>query len=468
MRPSKSLAASLLFFVGLSLIAAVCFAETETVELTAKGEDRRQAIASGLDDAVARVVGTVLDSQTDIEDDEIIGDRMVSYTKGFVHSYEVLEQHNDEDGVVVRLRVVVRKEVVGNRPRKAFTDTTRLDGDSLKAQHDSRKLRNDEARAMLAARLKPLVEGSFVATQTRWSGDIDRNGDISVGVGVEVDERAYNTYVFELERFLHHAGIEPKTFPVVWLSVDKLGRPFRRYHDYQLPKGRVGHVQVVVFTPTPEARLFEIPEAWFPMTWRQMFKSAHVNLRVQLANSSQTPIVAQIVCLAQGSQCQHCETCVVKKVDARGLRWDPSVQRLEVRPWLVDANGFDTSRLTVEMSLQVPADEIPNVARLVGDYDAAPPAPVPKSKQAGCASCGSSGYGFFLPWLVGLGLQPRRRRALCAASRSFRDLLFVRPEWRFGGLVEHQAFDRDNAGSNSKTMTSDHRPVSVTFDIDND
>lgn len=31
------------------------------------------------------------------------------------------------------------------------------------------------------------------------------------------------------------------------------------------------------------------------------------------------------------------------------------------------------------------------------------------------------------------------------------------------GRVEHEAFDRANAGSNSKTRTSDHRPVSLTL-----
>lgn len=31
------------------------------------------------------------------------------------------------------------------------------------------------------------------------------------------------------------------------------------------------------------------------------------------------------------------------------------------------------------------------------------------------------------------------------------------------GTVEHQAFERANAGSNSKTRTSDHRPVTCQF-----
>ena len=33
-----------------------------------------------------------------------------------------------------------------------------------------------------------------------------------------------------------------------------------------------------------------------------------------------------------------------------------------------------------------------------------------------------------------------------------------------GGLVEHQEFERANAGSNRNTISSDHRPVSVVFD----
>jgi len=32
------------------------------------------------------------------------------------------------------------------------------------------------------------------------------------------------------------------------------------------------------------------------------------------------------------------------------------------------------------------------------------------------------------------------------------------------GQVEHEAFERANAGANSKTLTSDHRPVSCMLD----
>ena len=116
---------SIILFVGLlsSLwLVPISGMAQEVKMITAQGQAfmqardpaiaRDEAIADGLRNAVKQAVGTMVDSETIVNNFQLISDKIYENTKGYVRNYKIDREWKDEDNVI---NVMVIAEVaIGN------------------------------------------------------------------------------------------------------------------------------------------------------------------------------------------------------------------------------------------------------------------------------------------------------------------------------------------------------------------
>jgi hypothetical protein len=86
-----------------SVLAVQSFAQSDSQELrkvvaTGAGMNEDQALKNAFTIAVEEVVGTIVDTETIVREDDTIRERILSASNGFIKSYEVIRQWQ-QDGL---------------------------------------------------------------------------------------------------------------------------------------------------------------------------------------------------------------------------------------------------------------------------------------------------------------------------------------------------------------------------------
>jgi hypothetical protein len=110
MKKIKLILASVLFVCSTSVFAEGV--DIVTLTTMAEGKTQDEAVTNALRSALEQAFGTFISSQTDIVDDELIRDEIVSVSSGNIQKYDVLSSTNLLNGntaVVVKANVSVTK-----------------------------------------------------------------------------------------------------------------------------------------------------------------------------------------------------------------------------------------------------------------------------------------------------------------------------------------------------------------------
>ena len=87
----------------------------QKVVSTGMGATSEEATQDALRSAIEIAVGSMVSSTTLTSNDELIGDKILSLSKGFVRSYEVINQSgNPSDGYMVTVSAIVTREHIAN------------------------------------------------------------------------------------------------------------------------------------------------------------------------------------------------------------------------------------------------------------------------------------------------------------------------------------------------------------------
>lgn len=80
---------------------------------SAYGESSGKALENALRNAVEEAVGALISSETKIENDEIVKDEVLSYSKGFIKTYKKLsEEKDDSDFKVTVAAIITQKQLI--------------------------------------------------------------------------------------------------------------------------------------------------------------------------------------------------------------------------------------------------------------------------------------------------------------------------------------------------------------------
>jgi hypothetical protein len=128
----------------------------KVVEVSGAGADIEGAKKDACREAVRQVVGAYVNSQTRTENDELIEDKVISLSSGFVETIETLKESQADGLTRVRIRATVRISKVLDSLKANKISVADVDGASLGAElltkNDQRK---GEAELIAAALQSP-------------------------------------------------------------------------------------------------------------------------------------------------------------------------------------------------------------------------------------------------------------------------------------------------------------------------
>ena len=139
--------------------------EAITVVATGMGVDSDAALKNALKNAVSQAVGSIIDSETMIKNDEIIEDKILSHSGGFVEKYDIVGEPKAKDGLVT---VKIEAEVKRMNLKKEMEVNNIIAVKKIDGQVFTRQIQLDEAAAMFRKKLENFPEAYI---------DVKLNGD---------------------------------------------------------------------------------------------------------------------------------------------------------------------------------------------------------------------------------------------------------------------------------------------------
>ena len=122
------------------------------VIVVGQGIDPEKALRDAFKNAVQEAVGLVLGSEMVVENDEIVKDRILTYSDGYISDYQVLERSKEGAICVARIRATVRQEKLVIRLHDFNVALTNVSGEKIHAMVRTQRKRREEALAMLGRR----------------------------------------------------------------------------------------------------------------------------------------------------------------------------------------------------------------------------------------------------------------------------------------------------------------------------
>ena len=225
-------------------LASLAQTAGETVIVVAKGvgATAQSAEKAALRSAVEKVVGMLVDAETLVKNDELVEDQILTYSKGYVETFESLEgpSKNEEGLVFVKIRATVKKGKLNEKIQAAVKTSVAVDGAGLFAELTTRRNSIADAKAMLDNLLKDvplkLLTAKVVTTETgKPKMELDAHtGHLKVDVVLKVDAAAYSAWVSQMTRFFDTFAAEKNE------GVSKDCRYPYHYHKIvvMVPQGR--------------------------------------------------------------------------------------------------------------------------------------------------------------------------------------------------------------------------------------
>ena len=193
--------------VALSFTAFIAMAgESELVEVmvTGIGITQEAAIKAANRAAVQQVVGTIVDATTLVENDELVEDKILTYSPGLVSELKIIGTPKTENGIVtLTAKAIVKKTAIQEKLTAAKIISLDLDSDSIFAQALSAQDKLADAESMIKEVLGKHT--SFIIAKTipgkngKTPIDYDpKTGETFVNVNVHINMDKYRQFVKEI------------------------------------------------------------------------------------------------------------------------------------------------------------------------------------------------------------------------------------------------------------------------------
>lgn len=198
----------------LAAIAALIFPlaamadETQIVVATGTGNAVASAKKDAYRAAVEKVVGTLVDADTLVENDELIRDQVLTYSAAYVETAEVIGQpEKSAEGLIrVRVKAIVRKTKLEEKLRAVTSTSVVVSGEGLFAQMVSQQSQWEDAKKMIDSVFDKLPLKVLEATIVKKPDETPdvamdpKTGEVSVLVQLRVVREKYDLLVKEIDR----------------------------------------------------------------------------------------------------------------------------------------------------------------------------------------------------------------------------------------------------------------------------
>lgn len=178
---------------------------TQTVVVEGAGETADEAIKDAFRVAVRQVVGAFVDAETLLENDELIRDKVLTYSNGCIKKYSEIRKVEENGLFRVKIRADVERTQVIERLKAANVETKNIDGKSLFAEAITDLEREKDATALLKQAMNNFPINCLKVNAIGEPKLIDKDdatATISINVQIAADVEAYKTFAKHLQNIL--------------------------------------------------------------------------------------------------------------------------------------------------------------------------------------------------------------------------------------------------------------------------
>jgi hypothetical protein len=277
--------------------AAVCvflvvqnFAHGESQEIrkvtaTGAGLDVDAALKNAFKVAVEEAVGTLVDTETIVREDDTIEEKILSASNGFIKSYDLIRQWNEDGLIRCRIEALVEIRQLKERLVAANISTIAVPGTDLAAHEQTGTSAIKDAAAILSKRINDFpnrvlrieARGEPVPDFSKQQPGVTR---LKIPIMVFVDQAAYNQEVDELTAALDKLALEKVTGNLHLAKKERKGmeglrgpsgvalEPTDRFYAFGGGFGEEGAAANALFELAREAqqRFSTLPEPWSVVT----------------------------------------------------------------------------------------------------------------------------------------------------------------------------------------------------------
>jgi len=175
------------------------------------GRDREEAEKNAITNAVRQAIGVVVSADTMVENDQLIRDRVLTYSNGYVKKIEhVGKPRQTESGLIaVTIKALVRGERLIEKVEAEKISTVSVDGLSLYAEAITKRRQRLNKQGHLGFDLEGLPSSLVKATVDPAELQYDEKTETaSVPVNIEVDSTAYESLVSRLRAKMKQLGVK--------------------------------------------------------------------------------------------------------------------------------------------------------------------------------------------------------------------------------------------------------------------
>ncbi|MFZ4791700.1 MAG: DUF4124 domain-containing protein [Candidatus Competibacteraceae bacterium] len=137
-------------------------AQPDIVEVVAQGMgiDVNSALLNAYSNAVQQALGLYVDAETLVQNDQIVQDKILTYSKGFIQEATTVKQSQVNGLFQVNIRAKVKRQQLLEQAKANNITVKAVEGVSLHAQVESQVKQEKDAKALLEKAFLPLIVGT--------------------------------------------------------------------------------------------------------------------------------------------------------------------------------------------------------------------------------------------------------------------------------------------------------------------
>ena len=121
------------------------------------GTDADAALRNAYSNAIQQALGMYVDAETLVQNDQIIKDQVLTHSRGLIKEVKTLDQSTENGLYTVRVQAKVERQPLLEKVKPMLKSTARIDGTSLHAGVATEQRQKQDAAALFAEAIKPMV-----------------------------------------------------------------------------------------------------------------------------------------------------------------------------------------------------------------------------------------------------------------------------------------------------------------------
>jgi len=202
---------------------------TQTVIVEGVGLTADAALEDAYRQAVRQVMGAVVDAVTLIKNDELIEDKVLTYSDGFITRYDKLSERRTDGLTRVRIAAVVKRRSLIEKLSAANVTMTKLDGKNLFAELKTQLDAESSTAALLRRALAGFPLNCLTVGVERKPEILSKDEEkakLRFHVRYEADLEAYDAFVARITQMLDKVALRKGEFSLVGSrTTDEQKRP---------------------------------------------------------------------------------------------------------------------------------------------------------------------------------------------------------------------------------------------------